>query len=230
MRAQNRGLNIDQTVVLKPPPIQVDSTFERQTNAFKQEMLRESGIKSVTVSSSVPGEAVRWNAGGIHLIGADEADSKQYRVIAVDYDFLNAYELKLNAGRPFPNVRTEIVIFNEAGLKLLGLTSEAALGKQIFFWGDTCTVVGIAENFHQQSLREAYEPLILQLRPDVRGKISIKTASGDVQKTRLRSSRAGPNSFPAILSSISFWTSILTINTRPITLRAVSDCFTLLFW
>jgi putative ABC transport system permease protein len=87
MRAQNLGLNIDQTVVLKPPPIRIDSTFERQTNAFKQEMLRESGIKSVTVSSSVPGEAVDWNAGGIRLIGADEADSKQYRVIAVDYHF-----------------------------------------------------------------------------------------------------------------------------------------------
>lgn len=186
MRAQNLGLNIDQTVVLKPPPIRTDSTFERQTNAFKQEMLRESGIKSVTVSTSVPGEDVRWNAGGIRLIGADESESNQYRVIAVDYDFLNAYELKLNAGRPFSKefgTDNRAVVFNEAGLKLLGLTSEAALGKQIYFWGDTCTIVGIAENFHQQSLREAYEPLILQLRPEVRGKISIKTATQDVQKT-----------------------------------------------
>ncbi len=193
MRAQNLGLNIDQTVVLKPPPIRTDSTFERQTNAFKQEMLRESGIKSITVSSSVPGEAVRWNAGGIRLIGADESDSKQYRVIAVDYDFLNAYELKLAAGRTFSKefgTDNRAVILNEAGLKLLGLAPEAALGKQINFWGDTCSIVGIAENFHQQSLREAYEPLILQLRPEVRGKISIKTASGDVQKT-LASLRQG---------------------------------------
>jgi putative ABC transport system permease protein len=186
MRSQNLGLNIDQTIVLKPPPIRIDSTFERQTKAFKAEMLRESGIKSVTVSSSVPGEDVRWNAGGIRLIGAEESESKQYRVIAVDYDFFPAYGLKLVAGRTFSQdfgSDNRAVIFNEAGLKLLGLPSEAALGKQIFFWGDTCNIVGVAENFHQQSLREAYEPLILQLRPDVRGKISIKTATSDLQKT-----------------------------------------------
>ena len=186
MRTQQLGLNIDQTVVLKPPPIQTDSTFERQTNAFKQEMLHQPGIQSITVSSTVPGEDVRWNAGGIHLIGEDVSESNQYRVIAVDYDFLQAYGLKLNAGRSFSRefgTDNKAVIFNEAGLKLLGLNAEAAIGKQIFFWGDTCNIVGVAENFHQQSLREAYEPLILQLHPDVRGKISIKTSGREMQKT-----------------------------------------------
>lgn len=186
MRAQSLGMNIDQTVVLKAPSLRNDSTFERQTLPFKQEMLRESNIKSVTVSTVVPGDPVDWNAGGIRLTGADQSESKQYRVIGVDYDFVNAYNLKLVAGRPFSkefgNDRNA-VIFNEAGLKLLGLAPEAVIGRQIEFWSDTCTVVGVAENFHQQSLREAYEPLILRLQPDMTGKISLKVATGDLQKT-----------------------------------------------
>lgn len=43
---------------------------------------------------------------------------------------------------------------------------EEALGKKIDFWGEQYEIVGVTENFHQQSLREAYEPLIFRLIPD----------------------------------------------------------------
>jgi hypothetical protein len=34
---------------------------------------------------------------------------------------------------------------------------------------------GVADNFHNQSLKEAFEPLILRLIPDISGYVSIKT-------------------------------------------------------
>ena len=57
------------------------------------------------------------------------------------------------------------------------------LGKKIDFWGDQYTIEGVTENFHQQSLREAYEPLILRLIPDVNGSISIKTSAAQASQT-----------------------------------------------
>jgi putative ABC transport system permease protein len=187
MRNQSLGLNIDQTLVIPPPIVGIDSTFLQKITAFKQELQQQSTIKNITVSTSIPGEPVGWNAGGIKLVGQDEAKSKQYRVIGVDYDYINTYGLKLIAGRAFSKdfgSDKYSVIFNKKGVEQLGFTKpEDAIGKKIDFWGDQYTIEGVTENFHQQSLREAYEPLILRLIPDVNGSISIKTSAANANQT-----------------------------------------------
>ncbi|GAB3542308.1 ABC transporter permease [Spirosoma fluminis] len=200
MRAQTLGLNIDQTLVIKPPIVGKDSTYMRQMKAFKEELQRQSGIRSITASTSIPGEPVGWNAGGIRLKGMDESKGTQYRVIGVDYDYLNAYNLKLLAGRNFAKefgTDPKAVIFNKMGLQQLGFTNpEQAIGKDIDFWGETYKLVGVVDNFHQQSLREAYEPLVLRLIPDVRGFFSVKMAPGEANKTIATIQEAWNQFFP----------------------------------
>ena len=187
MRKQSLGIDIAQTLVVTAPVVRNDSTFLQQMAAFKDGLQQQSSIKSVTVSTSIPGEAVGWNAGGIKLVGTDESTQKQYRVIGVDYDFMKAYDVKLIAGRVFSKdfgADDHAVIFNQKGIEQLGFDKPAdALGKKIDFWGEQYTVAGVSENFHQQSLREAYEPLIFRLIPDVRGYISVKTNAGQASQT-----------------------------------------------
>jgi len=182
MRQQSLGINIDQTLVINPPIIADDSTYMRQMSAFKDELLRQSGIKSITASTVVPGEASDWNAGGIRLKGTDESQGKQYRIIGVDYDFLKTYDLKLIAGRNFSKEfgsDPKAVVFNKMAVKQLGFSNpQEAVGKEIDFWGETFTIVGVTDNFHQQSLKDAYEPLIIRLIPDIRGYFSVKLTSG----------------------------------------------------
>ncbi|MBD0258714.1 MAG: ABC transporter permease, partial [Cytophagales bacterium] len=100
MRNQNLGIQIDQTLVINSLIVR-DSTFLTQLDAFKDEMRRLPGVRKIAVSTSIPGEPAGWNAGGIRLKGTDEAQGKQYRVIGMDYDFLDAYGLKMLAGRKF---------------------------------------------------------------------------------------------------------------------------------
>jgi len=187
MREQSLGINIDQTLVVTAPVVQTDSTFLQQMNSFKEALKQQTSVRSVTVSTSIPGESVGWNAGGIKLVGTDESTQKQYRVIGVDYDFMKAYGMKLIAGRIFSKdygTDDQSVIFNRKGLEQLGFTKPAeALGKKIDFWGKQYTIAGVTENFHQQSLREAFEPLIFRLIPDVRGYISIKTNTEQAGQT-----------------------------------------------
>ncbi|NIJ54803.1 ABC transporter permease [Dyadobacter arcticus] len=182
MRAQSLGINIDQTLVVNPPIVADDSTYMRQLAAFKDELLRQSNVKGITASTVVPGQASDWNAGGIRLKGTDEGQGKQYRIIGVDYDFLKTYDLKLIAGRNFSKEfgsDPKAVVFNKMAIQQLGFSNpEDAIGKEIDFWGEIFTVVGVTDNFHQQSLRDAYEPLILRLIPDLRGYFSIKMAGG----------------------------------------------------
>jgi putative ABC transport system permease protein len=187
MRRQSLGINIDQTLIIPPPIVGVDSTFVQKINAFKQELQRQSSVKQITVSTSIPGEAVGWNAGGIKLVGQDESKQKQYRVIGVDYDYIKTYGLKIIAGRAFSKdfgSDKHSVIFNRKGIEQLGFNNpEEALGKRIDFWGDQYTIEGVAENFHQQSLREAYEPLIIRLIPDLNANISIRTTAQNAGQT-----------------------------------------------
>jgi len=155
--------------------------------AFKESLLKYPSIKNVAAATSIPGQPVGWNAGGIKLVSQDEALGKQYRVIGVDYDYIDQFDLKIIAGRPFSEdfkTDAEAVVFNKAGIAQLGFNNpEEAIGERIDFWGRQYNIVGVSENFHQESLREAYEPLVIRLIPDVRGYFTIKTVTGDIAQT-----------------------------------------------
>jgi putative ABC transport system permease protein len=186
MQSQKLGLKIDQTLVIKAPLVKVDS-FYRSMSSFKQECLAQSAVKSVTVSTSIPGEPVGWNAGGIKLVGSDQSTGKQYRIIGADYDYLNAYDIKLIAGRKFSKEfgdEPHSVVFTKKGVEQLGFSKPAdALGKRIDFWGQVYTIVGVADNFHQQSLHDAYDALIFRCIPDVRGQVSVKVSTTNMPQT-----------------------------------------------
>jgi putative ABC transport system permease protein len=132
-------------------------------------MFKQPSIKSITVSTSIPGEAVGWNAGGIKLTGAADNTADQYRIIGGDYDYLTAYDLKLIAGRKFSKEFTtdpKTVVFSKTAVHRLGFTDPAkALGKKIDFWGDVYTIIGVVDDFHQQSLRDTYDAIIFRASP-----------------------------------------------------------------
>jgi len=186
MERQNLGININQTLIIKPPLAHIDS-FYRSMSAFKNESLRDPSVKSVTVSTSIPGEPVQWNAGGIKLKGTDQSQGKQYRIIGGDYDYLKAYNAKLIAGRLFSkdfSTDPHAVVFNEKATELMGFEKpQQAIGKEIDFWGQVYTIVGVVENYHQQSLHDAFDAIIFRCIPDVRGNVSVKIGTADLPRT-----------------------------------------------
>ena len=178
MRKQSLGVNIDQTLVISPPTVGTDSTFLQRKTAFKNELSQLTAVKNIAISTNVPGEAVGWNAGGIKLVEQDESKQKQYRVIGIDYDYMKTYGLKLIAGRFFSKdfgSDDSAIMFTRKAVELLGFNKpDEALNKRIDFWGRRYTIIGVTENFHQQSLHENYDALIFRLIPDINGPVSIK--------------------------------------------------------
>lgn len=182
MQSQDLGVQIDQTLVVRGPNV-TDSTYADKLTAFKNEMLQIHGVKKVAASSSVPGGKVGWNAGGIRLVGSDPTKSNQYRIFGIDYDFIDAYGLKVLSGRNFSRdfkTDSSAVLFNEAAIKLMGFAKpEDALNKQIEFWGDVFTIVGVVANHHQESLREVYDAHIFRFVPESDNYFSIKVQAGN---------------------------------------------------
>jgi putative ABC transport system permease protein len=130
---------------------------------------------------------VHGDAGGIKPKGTDQSQGKQYRIIGGDYDYLKAYGAKLIAGRVFSKdfaTDPHAVVFNEKATEEMGFEKpEQAIGKQIDFWGEVYTIIGVVDNYHQQSLHDAYDALIFRCIPDVRGNVSVKLNAANLDHT-----------------------------------------------
>lgn len=187
MQRYNLGVDINNTLILPGPNI-TDSTYTETFNAFKEELLRNPGITKVTTSTTVPGRKAGWNAGGIRLLSQAADEGNQYRVIGMDFDFVDFYGLTILEGRNFSQeygMNQETVLFNEKAVKVIGFDDYSkAINKQIFFWGDTFSIVGILQDYHQQGLKEIQDPLIFRFFESVTAYYSIKLApTADIKTT-----------------------------------------------
>jgi putative ABC transport system permease protein len=185
MRNQDLGLNIDQTVVLRSPLV-IDSTYRSKFSVLKNRFEQLPGIISVSASSVVPGQSGD-NAGGIRRLSQTDEEQNQYRFMYVDADYISSYQMKMVAGRSFSATVTgeeRSAIVNESGFRLLGFdTPEEAINESIFFWGDTLRIVGVLKNFHHESVKKAFEPLIFRYAPAPQGAYSVKISTTDVAGT-----------------------------------------------
>jgi putative ABC transport system permease protein len=186
MRNQELGVNIGQTLVLRAPNV-VDSTLQFKYEGFKQRLTQHSEVSSVCASTSVPGSQPDWNAGGIRLINQNEEDGNQYRVIMMDHDFISAYGLEVLEGRgfsdEFPNDQ-QTVMLNESGVRLLGFPNYSeAINQYINFWGDTFKIIGVVRNYHQESLKKDFDPMVFRYSTTPNGFYSIKFNTSQVRES-----------------------------------------------
>jgi putative ABC transport system permease protein len=189
MREQELGVNIDQTLIVSSPSA-VDSTYEQKFQVFKQQIEQYPEVISMCASSAVPGGQPRWNAGGIRRLSQPETEAKQYRIIMTDHDFIKTYGLSVVTGRGFSETNAnehENVLVNESAFRVMGFDKpEDALNDQIFFWGDTFRIIGVLKNYHQESLKKAYEPLIFRYNPSPGGLYSIKFNTANIKESITR--------------------------------------------
>jgi putative ABC transport system permease protein len=186
MQNQKLGVDISQTLVLRSPNV-VDSTYEQKFQVFKQQIERYSEVTSVCASTEVPGKQPGWNAGGIRRISQRDEDSKQYRVLMMDHEFIKAYRLEVATGRSFSGDAAnedKNVLLNESASRLMGFKKiEDAINDQIFFWGDTFRIVGVLKDYHQESLKKGFDPLIFRYNKAPGGFYSIKFNTGTVKES-----------------------------------------------
>lgn len=186
MRDKELGVNIDHSLVLHSPDL-TDGTIGEKFQAFKLKIEQYPEVVSVSAASEVPGHQPGSNAEGIRRLSQREEDSKQYRVIHIDHNFIDAFGLKVIAGRGFlgdqANDRKNVVL-NEFAASLMGFKKpEDALDDKIIFQSDTLRIVGVLRNYHHESLKKAFDPLIFRYHPGAFGFYSIKFNSASVRES-----------------------------------------------
>ena len=161
MQNKNLGFEKEHVVVVRMP----DDEVLKGYRAYKNAVLQYPEIVNVSTSTSVPGGQPSLNL--VTPEGVQEDESPVYQVIWADFDFVETLDIKIASGRKFSTAfatDSSACLINETAVRSLGW--ETPIGKTIRFTGapDTNpshTVIGVMADFHNQSLRQRVEPLMV---------------------------------------------------------------------
>ncbi len=169
MKNAELGFSLDQKIVVNAASVYHDSIERQLFDAFRNGLLQNPKISSVTASSAIPGkyyydlDAV----GGIRLQGTNQDQGASFTSYRIDEDYFATYGIEIIAGKNFSR-ETSADDFgfavNEAALPLLGIkTPEEAIGQMIRWQQDdrVWPIYSVFKNYHHKSLRHQYEPTIL---------------------------------------------------------------------
>ena len=143
-----------------------------QFETIKQEFATLNEVKSVSVSSRVPGE---WKVLPIANVERTDADlSIPMNFIGADEDFLQTYDIKLLKGRNLTNsiADSNSVLITQSAAEQLGLTNPVGRRLNIAstIWsGDLAeqeepyqpVIIGIIDDFYMQSLHQNQRPVMI---------------------------------------------------------------------
>ncbi len=207
MNEADLGINIHNTIIVSSPMRTAwDSTFIDRVETFKTELGRVPGVISTATSSSTPGDRT-GRAFGIRLKEHSADSHYTMSVVNADYNYFDTYRVALVAGRKFTpldhNVEWEklkTVIINVQATKLLGISSpEEAIGKEII-WGNNgtrvWTIVGVVNDYHQESLRNPKEPMIFRPSYSTYHDFSVLVEAGNPKQTVARIEDVYKKAFP----------------------------------
>ncbi|MGK7393337.1 MAG: ABC transporter permease [Candidatus Cyclobacteriaceae bacterium M3_2C_046] len=164
----------------------VNGPLRQRLNTFEEEMLRNADIKAITLSSVLPG--ISSISRMTIPEGHPEDDPIFVPTIAVDYDFLQTYDMELIAGRNFSKEtgtdHINAFIVNEEAVKDFHWESaDQALGKEINLEGKEGIVIGVVRDFHMSSLHEPIRPLILEINVAFFSTFSIRINTARTPQT-----------------------------------------------
>jgi len=158
---QTKNLGYDRENLIYMP---LEGDLQKNFPAFRQELEKQPGVKSVTCSQSDPLE-VGSSTQGVRWPGKDTTQLILFSQNAISYRYIQTMGIKLLDGRDFSmaySTDTSNYIINEAAARKMGYTQP--VGKEMTMWDRKGKIVGLMKDFHHNSLHVAIDPLILHLQ------------------------------------------------------------------
>lgn len=187
MRNKDMGYDREQVLTIDYQNNQPKDKY----NAFRKELLDNPNIQSVA-SASAPVS----NIGGRIIFTVESNTGMKemgFKPTLIDHDYLKTMGMKLVAGRNFsdelPADTANSVLINEAVMKRMNWKDP--IGKKIMLGTvpadgknppPTAQVVGVVRDFHQQSLYNPIEPMIMVYRR-ASGVIHVKIKTRNTAQT-----------------------------------------------
>lgn len=202
MSKRDLGVNIQQTLVLSQST-NLDSSKAMNVATLINQLKAIPGVVSATASTDVPGNEV-----GSSTTFKKRAATydKRVRIFGIDEHYIPNYSLTMLAGRnidrdepPGGDTNKIIsVILNETSSKLLGFEKPAdAIGQLVDGAGYHCKVIGVVNDYHQQSLQYSYDPIVFYPEQGINcSRFSLKLNTKDPEAIVARTKNIWSSLFP----------------------------------
>jgi putative ABC transport system permease protein len=160
------------------------NTMGDQVASLKNELLKLSDVKSVSVGDYLPIAGTKRSGCGFWNEGRSKVDpSVGGQFWQVDHDYINTMGMNIIEGRNFSidmPTDSKAAIINQTLAKELGLTDP--IGKRITNIRETFMVIGIVEDFNFESLKQDIGGMCLVLgsSPSI---VSAKVNTSDMSRT-----------------------------------------------
>jgi len=181
---QNKNLGYDKENVIY---FETEGRVEENLETFLQELNKQPGV----VSASSIGHTLNGrnnNTMGLDWEGKDPDANILFENVRVNFDMLETLDIQIKEGRSFSrefSTDTSKIIINEAALKVMGL--EDPIGKTIKLWDEyDLEIIGIAKDFHFQSLHAPVNPLFFVVNPRNTWFIMARLEAGREKETIAR--------------------------------------------
>jgi putative ABC transport system permease protein len=186
MRNKDLGFDKERVVRLNLAGRELQSKATVLADRLKQ----SSSVAGVGMATASPGQNI-----GKQLFKVEDNDGKMtdrgVDLYTADFDFVKAMGMEIVQGRDFSrdvaSDTTYAVLVNEAMVKRMGWINP--LGKKYVIENDGPNnqniekrVVGVVKDYHQNSLYDVIEPLMIVLDKNFRF-VFVRTAEGDVTKS-----------------------------------------------
>ncbi len=177
MQDINLGIKKDNIIYLE-----MRGKLRNNNDAFKTELAKYPEIESVTTSSGLPIN-ITWGTTGVDWEEKSPDYRIHWRIMSVDFDYIDTFGLELIEGRDFSQEITtdthSAYIINETGADVLGF--ENAIGKRFSLWDTEGTIIGVVRDFHMSSLHEEIEPLIMKVHPSWNSYVFVNISSYNIK-------------------------------------------------
>lgn len=131
---------------------------------FRNEAMALPGVRSFSVSSSVPGRNINRREEKVTSPNSEDPYPVQFSVVSIDDQFLNTYSLHLLAGenlRQQSNWQSEEVILNQSAAKAMNFKNPTDAVGALFTIGQiSYKIHGVIDDYHHNSLHFPIQPII----------------------------------------------------------------------
>ncbi len=182
MQTAPTGLQAEQVLVVHGPVVFDEPMYRSNFHGFRNSLLDNAGVQAVTVSTDVPGHAVKNIGGNVRIVGQGVENGNSYQGIMANQDFLATYGLNLVAGRNFSGDDKDEwneVIVNETSMRMLGFNEpEKLLGHKIYIWDSEPEVIGVIRDYHHQSFKSGIPPIVIIFDKSITQYFSVRFNPG----------------------------------------------------
>lgn len=180
IQSKNLGYNKDNVIILNK-----EGKLTENLPAFLEETRKIAGVVN---ASTLQHDLTINHSGttGVSWEGLDPENRIAFKYIGIDYELIETLDIEMAAGRSFSKDYggdTTSIIFNETAIKSMGITDP--VGKMVRQWGEDKRIIGVAKDFHFESLYEEVKPCFIHLEPNGR-MVAIKIKAGREKETLLQ--------------------------------------------